>query len=383
MKTIGSITVEGRPFAQAMKSAMTVTEHHITIPILRCVRLRMVQPGLRIIATDLDMEFTVPLDLVEAEGTFDVCLHGAMLAKIAAHAGASDITINLKKITIGKDDEGNPRIKEEATVIVGDGEAEYTLDCLPASDWPDMTLPPKLSPAGTFTNGQLSEIFSEVIKTVSTEETRYYLNGIHYKNGYFEATDGHRLRRHVFDKNPTHAVDAIIPRKACAVIIAQAKDSVSMEVDPTNSRMIFDFSNGNRLFAKMIDGTFPDADRVIPKEGHFTFEFDAARFRLAVERVISMSSERGRALKIFNMDGKVGVKVSNPDFGTATAKTFADWPADGEEVGFNGRYILDFIPRGGRMEINGASSGAPFLIRHINGVDDDSANTRVVMPMRV
>jgi len=383
MKSIGNITVNGRDFAKAMKAAMTVNEFNPRIPILRCVRLCMVRPGLRIFATDLDMEIMVPLDLIEAEGKFDVCIPAALLAKIAAQAGASSIAMLHEEVANGKDDEGKPRTKQQITVIVGDEEAEYVLDCLPSSDWPEMTQPEKLSSAGTFTNGQLSEIFAEVIKTVSTEETRYYLNGIHYKGGMCEATDGHRLRRHVFDKAPMHGHDVIIPRKACRVIIDQGKDGVTLEVDQTGNRMLISFSNGNRLFSKMIDGSFPDTERVIPKEGQFTFDFDAARFRLAVERVISMSSERGRALKIFNHEGKACVKVSNPDFGSATAQTFAEWPIGGEEVGFNGRYILDFIPKGGRIQINGSGSGAPFLIRHVNGVDDDSANTRVVMPMRV
>ena len=135
------------------------------------------------------------------------------------------------------------------------------------------------------------------------------------------------------------------------------------------------------LTSKLIDGTFPDYVRVIPQGNDKILKVDRGEFQSAVDRVSTISSERGRAVKLALSDGRLVLSVNNPDSGSASEEIGVDYPADAIEIGFNSNYLLDVAGQleTGTAEFRFADPGSPTLIQ-----DNGTADTLyVLMPMRV
>ena len=226
---------------------------------------------------------------------------------------------------------------------------------------------------------------------ISTEETRYYLNGIYFhaieSEGSLKlravATDGHRLARAELEA-PSGAEGMpgiIIPRKTVAELQKLVDDpdiAVTIELSDTKIR----FTIGSVvLTSKLIDGTFPDYQRVIPSGNDKKLTIDRQSFASAVDRVSTISSERGRAVKLTIADGQLTLTVNNPDSGSATDELAADYDSDPIEIGFNAKYLLDITAQlsGTEAIFMLADAGSPTLVR-----DTGDANALyVLMPMRV
>jgi DNA polymerase-3 subunit beta len=261
---------------------------------------------------------------------------------------------------------------------------------LPETDFPDIT-------AGTFTHRfrisavDLRGLIDHTQFAISTEETRYYLNGI-YLHSVEEggklmlravATDGHRLARAQIEAPAgcEGMPGIIIPRKAVGEIQKLVEDpeaSVSIELSDTKIRITV---GAVVLTSKLIDGTFPDYNRVIPTANDRELTMDRAQFASAVDRVSTISSERGRAVKLQLSDGNLVLTVNNPDSGSATEELPVGYSSEPLEIGFNSRYLLDITNQltGEETVFMLADPGSPTLIR-------DSAQSGaiyVLMPMRV
>ncbi|MFL4986308.1 MAG: DNA polymerase III subunit beta, partial [Xanthobacteraceae bacterium] len=226
---------------------------------------------------------------------------------------------------------------------------------------------------------------------ISTEETRYYLNGIYlHAMGSGKAatlravaTDGHRLAQ-VELPLPDGAAGMpgiIVPRKAVGEVqrlIENAEAEVGIELSQTKIR----FTIGDVvLTSKLIDGTFPDYARVIPLGNDKQLTVDKAEFEAAVDRVSTVSSERGRAVKLSLSAGRMVLSVTNPDSGSATEELEVDYESDPLDIGFNSRYLLDIAAQieGEGAVLKLADPGSPTLIQ-----DRDAAGAiYVLMPMRV
>ncbi|MGB5799969.1 MAG: DNA polymerase III subunit beta, partial [Mesorhizobium sp.] len=154
--------------------------------------------------------------------------------------------------------------------------------------------------------------------------------------------------------------------------------AVTTEVSETKIR----FTVGSVvLTSKLIDGTFPDYQRVIPTGNDKQLIVDRQSFSTAVDRVSTISSERGRAVKMTIADGQVTLAVNNPDSGSATEELAADYSAEPIEIGFNARYLLDVAAQltGGNAKFLLADAGSPTLIQDTG----DETTLYVLMPMRV
>src|SRR5262249_50480038 len=158
------------------------------------------------------------------------------------------------------------------------------------------------------------------------------------------ATDGHRLAQSQLDA-PAGAEGmpgVIVPRKAIGEIhklVEQASEAeVTVELSDIKIRVTI---GGVVLTSKLIDGTFPDYGRVIPRGNNKVLKVDRGDFAEAVDRVSTISSERGRAVKLALTGGKMVLSVNNPDSGSAVEELGVDYPADDMEIGFNSRYLLD------------------------------------------
>jgi DNA polymerase-3 subunit beta len=135
------------------------------------------------------------------------------------------------------------------------------------------------------------------------------------------------------------------------------------------------------LTSKLIDGTFPDYERVIPQANDKKMEVDNTAFAQAVDRVSTLSSDKGRAVKLTITDGKLTLSVNNPDSGSATEELPVEYGFDPLEIGFNARYLLDISGQleSGTAEFQLADPGSPTMVRD----GKDASALYVLMPMRV
>src|SRR4029079_17794881 len=235
----------------------------------------------------------------------------------------------------------------------------FTLQTLPESDFPDLA-------AGDMTHkfvlagADLKRLIDKTQFAISTEETRYYLNGIYLHvagSGKSQtlravATDGHRLAQPALPV-PAGAAGMpgiIVPRKTVIEVQRLIEDNqaeVAIELSSAKIR----FSIGDVvLTSKLIDGTFPDYARVIPSGNDKDLVVDKKDFEAAVDRVSTVSSERGRAVKLALSSGKLILSVTNPDSGSATEELEVEYDADPLDIGFNSRYLLDIAAPLGRAE---------------------------------
>ena len=363
-------TVERAGLLKSLAHVQSVVERRNTIPILSNVLIEASGTGLRLMATDLDLQV---VDQVAAQ----VATPGA--TTVSAHT-LFDI---VRKLPDGAQVE-LAVAGERMTVVAG--RARFALATLPRDDFPviaETDLPTRFAlPAAT-----LRQLIDKTRFAISTEETRYYLNGIflHVTDGQLRAvaTDGHRLAR-VTIAAPEGAAgmpDVIVPRK-CVAEVRKLLDEIDGEVEMALSAGKIRFHLGHAvLTSKLIDGTFPDYSRVIPTANDRLLKIDTKSLAEGVDRVSAIASGSTRAVKLSLDMGKVALSVTSPENGTATEEVAADYGAQAFDIGFNSRYLLDILSEieADQVELHLADAAAPTLIRET----DKAPALYVLMPMRV
>jgi DNA polymerase-3 subunit beta len=197
------------------------------------------------------------------------------------------------------------------------------------------------------------------------------------------ATDGHRLARVTVDR-PEGAdgmPDVIIPKK-CVVELRKLLDEVEGTAEVSLSPTKIRFGLGSAvLTSKLIDGTFPDYNRVIPTANDKLLRLDPKSFMAGVDRVATIASEKTRAVKMAVDRDKITLSVTSPENGLAVEEIAADYGSDNIEIGFNARYLMDILAQieGDTVEVHLADAAAPTLLRE----SDKSNALYVLMPMRV
>jgi DNA polymerase-3 subunit beta len=372
-------TIERAKLLRCLSHVQSVVERRNTIPILSNVLIEASADGLvKIMATDLDLQVIESLDAASVET-----------------AGAITVSAHLLFDIARKLPDGSQVSLETADnrMTVKAGRTRFSLPTLPRDDFPVIVegdLPTSFElPAKT-----LAELIDRTRFAISTEETRYYLNGIFLHVSEEDkpvlkaaATDGHRLARFTIPR-PDGAEgmpDVIVPRKAVAELrklLEEALDG-NVEVDLSASKIRFTLGGegGMVLTSKLIDGTFPDYSRVIPTGNDKLLKLDPRSFYEGVDRVATIATERTRAVKMALDADKVTLSVTSPDNGTAAEEVSADYRSDSFEIGFNANYLKDILGQidGDTVELHLADAGAPTLIRQ----DDKSPALYVLMPMRV
>jgi DNA polymerase-3 subunit beta len=264
------------------------------------------------------------------------------------------------------------------------------LQTLPESDFPDIAAG-EMTHKFTLAAADLKRLIEKTQFAISTEETRYYLNGIYLHTAgtggsmllRAVATDGHRLAQ-VELPMPTGAEGMpgiIVPRKTVNEVQRLVED-VNGEVAVELSQAKIRFTLGSVvLTSKLIDGTFPDYGRVIPLGNDKQLEVDKKEFEQAVDRVSTIASERGRAVKLSLTSGRLVLSVTNPDSGSATEEIEVTYEADPIDIGFNSRYLLDIAAQieGDTAVLKLADPGSPTLVQD----KDAKGALYVLMPMRV
>ena len=368
------VTIERTAFLKALNHVQSVVERRNTIPILSNVLVQAGKDVVRLIATDLDIEI---VETVTAE----VAREGA--ATVPAHM-LYDIVRKLPEGAQLELDQG----PDGTRVNIFAGKSRFALQALPPEDFPDLA-------SGDMANSfalpvaDLKALIEKTRFAISTEETRYYLNGIYLhevEKGSFlraVATDGHRLAQAQVSR-PDGAKGmpgVIVPRKTVLEIV-KLMEGEDGEVEISLSASKIRFAVGRLvLTSKLIDGTFPDYERVIPRNNDKVMTVDARLFANAVDRVSTISLEKSRAVKMNLAQGRVTLTVNNPDSGSAEEEIMADYDRDSLDIGFNSRYLMDVASQitSGEMTFRLADAGSPTIVSD----PADETALYVLMPMRV
>ena len=367
-------TIERATLLKSLGHVQSVVERRNTIPILSNVMIEANADGtIRLMATDLDLQINESVEAqVETPGATTVSAH--TLFDIA------------RKLPEGSQ---VSLVAADGKMAVNAGRARFNLSTLPRDDFPVIAegeLPTKFElPATT-----LKEIIDKTRFAISTEETRYYLNGIfwHVTDDAqpvlkAAATDGHRLAR-VTVTRPDGAAgmpDIIVPRK-CIAELRKLLDEIDGSVEISLSASKIRFGLGTAvLTSKLIDGTFPDYSRVIPTGNDKILRIDPKSLMEGVDRVSTIASEKTRAVKMALETDKITLSVTSPENGTAAEEVSGDYKSEGFEIGFNARYLMDILAQveGDTIEVHLADAAAPTLLRE----NDKASALYVLMPMRV
>ncbi|WP_427453403.1 DNA polymerase III subunit beta [Litorimonas sp. WD9-15] len=365
------LSIERNALLKALGHVQNVVERRNTIPILSNVLLSAEDGRLSLVATDLDIEVS---ESTEA----DVSAPGQVTAP--AHT-LYDIA---RKLPDGS--QVVLQINADDRLDVDAGRSHFTLPLLPSGDFPKMT-------ADGFTHDfampakDLCRLIDKTKFAISTEETRYYLNGIylHAHDGKLRAvaTDGHRL---ALAESPVPAgaeglPGVIVPRKTVAEI-RRLIDGVDGDIQVAVSEAKIRFQTGHAVMtSKLIDGTFPDYERVIPKGNTKELTIDNQVFKSAVDRVSTISAEKSRSVKLSLAEHNLSLTVNNPESGNANEDLPVDYDAEPLEIGFNAKYLLDVA---GQIEGRDAtffleSPASPALVKD----PEDEHALFVLMPLRV
>jgi len=371
------LTIDRSVFLKALSHGQSVVERRTTVPILSHVLLSATPMGLSLMTTDMDLALieTIPA-VVEQPGSTTVSVH--MLSDIVRKF-QEGTTVELTLLP------------ETGQLNLKGGRSRFNLSCLPVEDFPQLT------------QGELPHHFSLPIPTLkklldrskiamSTEETRYYLNGIHLhvmdhhgqKTLRAVATDAHRLAyvEIPLPQGAENMPEVIIGRKTITGVrrlADDAKQDVTIALSPTRIEFAFEKAV---LSSRLIDATYPEYAKAIPVGNDKTAIVNAKAFANAVDRVATVSNDKIRAIKVSLSNNTLTLSAASHDLGDATEEMTVDFPHDQlVEIGFNAYYLLEIAQQidEDEAQVVLGNGEAPAIIK---GMTDQEA-TYILMPMRV
>ncbi len=343
------IEIARNQLAGLLSQVTKAVEARNTIPILNHVRLEVSNGRLFATASDLDIEIKGSIK-VECSEDWSGCLQASLLTKIIGKLKGDTVTLE------PGDDQA----------VVKSGRSQFKLNTLPAADFPTMAM----SAMEATYEIDLAEIVAPTVFAISSEETRYYLNGVFLESGAATATDGHRLA-HVERKPWGEHPGIIIPRKMVGLIpkgvqaVSIGQSRIQIETDDIT------------INSKLIDGNFPDYRRVIPSDNDKLAAVDRDALRAAADRVVLVSDQRAVKLAFAGDNIDLFAKGQSGNAEDSVACTYSDEPMD---IGFNSKYLADLLANlpTGEIKIALKDPGSPALI---TSVEDDTVKF-VLMPMR-
>ncbi len=370
------LTIDRAALLKSLGHVQSVVERRNTIPILSNVKISAEENALKFTATDMDI---AAADSIEAqvESLGEITAPAHMLHDI------------IRKLPDGSQVELMAE-EDGSRLTINAGRASFSLPCLPVDDFPVME-EGDYSHQFELASAELAELIDNTRFAVSTEETRYYLNGIYLHAVEADgatmlravATDGHRLARMdiALPEGAAGMPGIIVPRKTVAELkklVDGTDEAISIALSETKIR----FGAGSvMLTSKLIDGTFPDYSRVIPEHNDRLMEVNAKQFAESVDRVSTIASDKTRAVKLSLDKGALTLMADSQDNADAQEVLEVSYAAEALEIGFNARYLMDVLQlvQGETAQFVLADGAAPALIRDTNNV----GALFVIMPMRV
>lgn len=369
------LTIERAALMRSLNHVQSVVERRNTIPILSNVLFKADGDSLSMTTTDMDLEINESVAAkVERPGATTAPAH-TLHDIVRKLPDGTDVTLEV-------DAAGN-------SMTVKSGRSTFKLSCLPTSDFPEIGNA-QLPSSFTIPAAELRNLIDRTKFAMSTEETRYYLNGIYVHAVDVDgtkvlravATDGHRLARFEMPlpAGSEGMPGVIVPRKTInelRKLLDEAADAIKVSLSESKIRFSFDHID---LTSKLIDGTFPNYEQVIPTKNDKVVEVNAKIFSNAIDRVSTISDGKSRAVKIALNGKTMTLSANSPEAGSATEDLEVN-SNDNMEIGFNARYLLDITSQleGDGCRITLADSASPTIIQDAA----DSSALYVLMPLRV
>jgi DNA polymerase III subunit beta len=375
--------IQAAPLHAAVKKVSAVVERRNTIPILSNVLIEVSRGAgnegtLKMTATDLDIVVTMSVP-VQCGAPGGVTVPAATL---------QDYTGKLAKASMVAVETA----RDNREIVVACGRSRVKMLTLPVGDFPDLDL------GGTSHEIQVpGKAFAQMLQAVrfaiSTEETRYYLNGIYLHVGNNDlgkrsltavATDGHRLAVFTVPHEGLPSMPGIIVPRKTVLVLQSMLDGFAEDITLRLSERLITADIGPvSLRSKLIDGTFPDYERVIPRNYNCVAILERSALTTAADRVMTVSKEKGRALRLLFDQDKLTAEYNDPDGGSGNEEIAMTYGAEKMLIGVNGRYLQDALgsfseAEDDKIRIGITDPGTAITLKR----PDDPNRLAVIMPMR-
>jgi DNA polymerase-3 subunit beta len=359
------LTLEQTTLANLISSPSGIVENKTTIPILGHIKLTATDDTVSAMATDLDIE-AVTIANIEVDQPGACTVPAKPFDAIVKKLPKSSL------VTLEYDGH---------RLIIKSGRTNMKLNTLPSKDFPNMP-GSDYSHSSNISADTFLDLLNRTKFAMSTEETRYYLNGVYLHNDdagdlIAVATDGHRLAK-MTHTGDVSVAGVIIPRKTVdrlAKLLDGVDGDVKLETSETKMRVTGD---GFSITSKLVDGTFPDYTRVIPQSWKATMRVDAKEFYEASNMVVPVSDNKSKAVKLSISDDTCVLSGSS-GIGEADSAVTIDYDGDPLDVGFNSKYMNELLSHAGGDRAKVRLSGPGDAAR----IETDGNFVGVVMPMRV
>ena len=368
-------TIDRDTFLKSLGHANGVIEKKTTLPILSNVLIEVKQSKIKITATDLDIIYFEEITPKEVKNEGSTTTSATILYDILRKLQSNE-EVKLTLVTQNK-------------LKLTSGNSKFNLLCLPSENFP---LSEDNDNQNNFeiSSQKLLRLLNKTKISISNDETRHYLNGIFLHKTKLEnksflcgvATDSHRLSSSSIEIDENINIESVIlPKKTIFQLISLLEQNVdSLKVSINKSKIKFEMNNGV-LISKVIDGRFPDYNKVIPKTNDKILEVKLNEFKDSIERVTTVSTDRKEGLKMFISKDAIQLSVNNPNSGEGVENVNAKFNSDNLNISFNSRYLSDIASQieNDLIVINLKDPGSPILIRDLS----DKNSFHVVMPMKI
>jgi DNA polymerase III subunit beta len=354
-----------------LQSVAGIVERRHTLPILANVLLRKTGTSIQLTTSDLEIQIRTTADLGGDTGNFTTTIGARKLIDVLRTMPA-DQTVSLES--------------SQSKVILKGGKSKFTLQTLQAEDFPLVQESANFGPAFSVPQKTLKDLLSQVSFAMAVHDIRYYLNGILFvaegKQLSLVATDGHRLAF----ASATLDVDVpkqevILPRKTVIELqrlLSDAEGAIEMQFANNQAKFSFD---GMEFVTKLVEGKFPDYNRVIPKNHKNKITLGRTALLATLQRTAILTSDKFKGVRLNIDPGSLRVASNNAEQEEAVDELDIDYGGDSIEIGFNVTYLIDALTNMDQdmvsVELSDGNSSALFTI------PDNATFKYVVMPMRI
>ncbi len=365
-----NIQINRETLLKPLTSVTSIVEKRHTLPILSNLLLEVRQNKIHLTATDLEMQISLTVDSATT-GDFSTTLSAKKLLDICRSLpDNADINMNTT----------------ESRITLKAAKSRFNLQTLPAADYPVMTKTQGTATLVVLAQRELKDLLKQVEFAMAQQDIRYYLNGLLFEIAANKlnivGTDGHRLSFTSTElKQNYEKQDVILPRKTVVELIKLLDDSDDeVQIELASNQVNFNFAN-LKLISKVIDGKFPDYNRVIPVGHQNTFSVERLNVLLAMQRASILSNEKYRGIRMVLSNNNLKLISTNSDQEEAEEELEINYSGDALDIGFNVTYLIDVLTNTNSDQANFsfADANSSCLIT----IPNNPNYKYVVMPMRI
>ena len=354
-----------------LQSVAGIVERRHTLPILANVLIRKTGSSLQLTTSDLEIQIRTNAELDGDSGNFSTTVGARKLIDILKTM-PSDQTVSLES--------------SQNKLILKGGKSRFTLQSLPAEDFPLVQEAPSFGPSLSIPQKTLKELLNQVSFAMAVHDIRYYLNGILFvaegQQLSLVATDGHRLAfaSATLDVEVPRQ-EVILPRKTVLEmqrLLSDKEGAIEMQFASNQAKFSFE---GMEFVTKLVEGKFPDYNRVIPKNHQNSIILGRTALLATLQRTAILTSEKFKGVRLNIDPGSLRVASSNAEQEEASDELEIDYSGDAIEIGFNVTYLIDVLTNMSQdmVQVDLADSNSSALIT----IPENTNFKYVVMPMRI